>query len=158
MKLCPKEPWVKVVIYQPFPLKEQSWRFVAFETLITFLTIENNNLNVQTDSIRKTLGQESRFRKLFCFLDVCLVEFADWAIEQVDNGLIVNQNKTMARVIIRIVILIMMAMLIMMIMTTTMMMMSRWGVGSVEVEAGRVWQAAIWCNTRQPNTKQYSTI
>ena len=69
---------MKVVIYQPFPLKEQSWRFVAFETLITFLTIENNKLNVQTDSIRKTLGQESRFRKLFCFLDVCLVEFADY--------------------------------------------------------------------------------
>ena len=30
-------------------LKEQSQRLVAFVTLVTFLTIENNNLNIHSD-------------------------------------------------------------------------------------------------------------
>ena len=30
-------------------LKEQSQRLVTFETLVTFLTIENNNLNIHSD-------------------------------------------------------------------------------------------------------------
>jgi len=30
-------------------LKKQSQRLVTFDTLITFLTIENNNLNIHSD-------------------------------------------------------------------------------------------------------------
>ena len=47
-------------------VKEQSWRLVTFETLITSLTIENNNLNIHSDSsIKSNMGKHSQFLRCF---------------------------------------------------------------------------------------------
>ena len=41
-------------------LKQQYLRFVAFETLITFLTIENNNLTALSSFLLRTCDSHSQ--------------------------------------------------------------------------------------------------
>ena len=56
-------------------IKEPSWRLVTWdltiETLITFLTIENKNLNIHSDSsIMSDMGQHSQIANRICILEM----------------------------------------------------------------------------------------
>ena len=49
-------------LHLDYNIKEQSKRIQTIETLITFLTIEKNNLNINSDSsIKSDMGQHSQF-------------------------------------------------------------------------------------------------